>query len=100
MNYVKGIYVRDIFSNIDNGYVVGILKVLESDIEDIDNNIYFVGNFVDLRFKNNYIKSYTNELVYASATFWHCFSLENIDLTFLRTDKVKFIKKILNMEKY
>ncbi len=55
MNYIKGTYIKDIFSNSTNGYVVGVLKVIESDIPDININIYFVGNFVDLKLKTNYI---------------------------------------------
>ena len=55
MAYIKGTYIKDIFSNISNGYIVGILKVIESDIADISNQVYFVGNFADLRYKNNYL---------------------------------------------
>ena len=55
MSYVKGTYIKDIFSNNSNGYVVGILKVLDSDIDDISHQIYFVGNFADLRYKVNYV---------------------------------------------
>ena len=55
MAYIKGTYIKDIFSNTNNGYIVGILKVIESDIEDISNQVYFVGNFVDLRYKTNYL---------------------------------------------
>lgn len=55
MNYIKGTYIKEIFSNATNGYVVGIIKVIESDVKDIDINVYFVGNFIDLRIKSNYI---------------------------------------------
>ena len=55
MAYIKGTYIKDIFSNTNNGYIVGILKVIESDIEDISNQVYFVGNFADLRYKTNYL---------------------------------------------
>jgi len=54
MNYIKGTYIKDIYKNDNNGYIVGILKVIESDIEDIEENIYFVGNFIELRQKTNY----------------------------------------------
>ena len=36
MNYIKGTYIKEIFSNATNGYVVGIIKVIESDVKDID----------------------------------------------------------------
>ena len=55
MNYIKGTYIKEIFSNSTNGYTVGIIKVIESDIEDIETNVYFVGTFIDLKYKTNYI---------------------------------------------
>ena len=55
MAYIKGTYIKDIFSNTSNGYIVGVLKVIESDIEDISHQIYFVGTFADLRYKTNYL---------------------------------------------
>ena len=55
MNYIKGTYIKEIYSNASNNYVVGIIKVLESDIDDIETNVYFVGNFIDLKYKTNYI---------------------------------------------
>ena len=48
MNYIKGTYIKEIYSNASNNYVVGIIKVLESDIDDIETNVYFVGNFMCL----------------------------------------------------
>ena len=42
MGYIKGIYSSTIFNNEDNGYTVGLLKVLETDIEFVGKNITFV----------------------------------------------------------
>jgi len=55
MSYIKGTYIKEIYSNSSNNYVVGILKVLDSDIDDIETNVYFVGNFINLKYKTNYI---------------------------------------------
>ena len=54
MNYIKGTYIKDIYSNEENGYVVGILKLKETDLDIIDTKIYFTGNFYNLRYKNSY----------------------------------------------
>ena len=55
MNYVKGTFIKTIYSNKDNGYVVGVLRVKETDLELLNTTIYFTGNFYDIRVKNNYI---------------------------------------------
>ena len=54
MNYVKGMFIKSIYSNKDNGYVVGVLKIKETDLDFLDTRVYFTGNFYDLRIKNNY----------------------------------------------
>jgi len=55
MNYIKGSYIKEIYANKDNGYVVGVLKIKETDL-DIDNNsVYFTGNFYNLRIRSNYL---------------------------------------------
>ena len=54
MSYIKGSYIKDIYSNKDNGYVVGILKLKETDLDIFDTKVYFTGNFYDLRYKNSY----------------------------------------------
>ena len=54
MSYIKGTYIKEIYSNIDNGYIVGILKVKETDLEINTTNIYFTGSFYNLRIKSNY----------------------------------------------
>ena len=54
MNFIKGTFIKTIYSNKDNGYVVGVLKIKETDLELLDTSIYFTGNFYDLRVKNNY----------------------------------------------
>lgn len=54
MKYIKGTFVKTIYANKDNGYVVGVLKIKETDLDLLDTRVYFTGNFYDLRVKNNY----------------------------------------------
>lgn len=54
MSYIKGTYIKEIYSNIDNGYIVGVLKIKETDLEINTSNIYFTGSFYNLRIKSNY----------------------------------------------
>ena len=54
MNYIKGTYVKNIYSNIDNGYIVGVLKLKETNLDIKTSTIYFTGNFYNLKIKNNY----------------------------------------------
>ena len=54
MSYIKGTYIKDIYSNKGNGYVVGILKLKETNLDILDTKVYFTGNFYNLRYKNNY----------------------------------------------
>jgi exodeoxyribonuclease V alpha subunit len=61
MSYIKGTYIKKIYGNKDNGYIVGILKIKETDLELLDTRVYFTGNFYDLRIKNNY--TMTGELI-------------------------------------
>ena len=55
MNFIKGSYIKEIYSNKDNGYVVGVLKLKETDLETDKTNIYFTGSFYNLRIRSNYI---------------------------------------------
>ena len=55
MNYIKGTYTKEIYSNKDNGYVVGILKLKDTDLDIQENFVYFTGSFYNLRYKSNYI---------------------------------------------
>lgn len=55
MNFIKGSYIKEIYSNKDNGYVVGVLKVKETDLELDSNSVYFTGSFYNLRIRSNYI---------------------------------------------
>ena len=55
MNYIKGTYTKNIYTNEDNGYIVGLIKVKETDLDIIDTTIYFTGTFYELKIKNNYI---------------------------------------------
>ena len=55
MAYIKGIFIQDIFSNSDNGYMVGLLRVKESDIPDkVNKVITFTGIFNELKYKTTY----------------------------------------------
>ena len=55
LNYIKGTYTTTIYNNSDNGYTVGILKVSESDLEEVETRVFFTGTFYDLKERNNYI---------------------------------------------
>lgn len=57
-SYVKGTYTQNIYQS-ENGYTVGLLKVSETNDEELlkykNKTINFVGNFVELKEKNNYL---------------------------------------------
>ncbi len=52
---IEGIYKKAIFSNSDNGYLVGLLKVIDNDIDASLNNktITFTGYFNDINVEDN-----------------------------------------------
>lgn len=54
MNYIKGTYAKEIYANKDNGYVVGVLKLKETDLDITNSNVYFTGSFYNLRTRSNY----------------------------------------------
>ncbi|MGN1268356.1 MAG: ATP-dependent RecD-like DNA helicase [Candidatus Aphodocola sp.] len=54
MSYIKGTYMKEIYSNRDNGYLVGVLKLKETDLEITASSVYFTGSFYNLRYKSNY----------------------------------------------
>ena len=54
MSYIKGTYVKNIYKNEENNYLVGVLRIKETDLDIIQSTIYFTGNFYDLREKSNY----------------------------------------------
>ena len=55
MAYIKGLFIQDIFTNSSNGYMVGLLRVKESDMDDIVNKVItFTGTFDDLKYKTTY----------------------------------------------
>lgn len=68
MSYVKGTYIKEIYSNPDNGYVVGILKLKDTDLDITRSNIYFTGSFYNLRVKSNYLfeGEYTSTIKYGN----------------------------------
>ena len=52
---IEGVYKRTIFNNSDNGYLVGLIKVTENDIDASLNNktITFTGYFNDINIEDN-----------------------------------------------
>lgn len=76
MSYIKGTYIKEIYSNKDNGYVVGVLKLKETDLNITTSNIYFTGTFYNLRIKSNYTMEgeYTNHPKYGNQ--FHTISYE------------------------
>ena len=68
MNYVKGTYIKEVYSNPDNGYVVGVIKVKDTDLDITNATVYFTGSFYNLRIKSNYTfyGEYTNHPKYGN----------------------------------
>lgn len=55
MAYIKGLFIQDIYTNNQNGYVVGLLRVKETDIEEYLNKVVtFTGIFNELKYKTTY----------------------------------------------
>ena len=55
MAYIKGIFIQDIYSNPSNSYIVGLLRVKESDIsEEINKVVTFTGTLGELKYKQTY----------------------------------------------
>ena len=55
MTYIKGQYIGEIFSNPDNGYLVGLMRVKESSDEtQLGKVITFTGIFEELKYKMQY----------------------------------------------
>ena len=77
MSYVKGTYIKEIYKNPDNGYVVGVLKVKETDLDISKSNIYFTGSFYNLRIRSNYTfeGTYTNNPKYGNQFQVHSYEL-------------------------
>ena len=55
MDYIKGTYIKEIYFNKDNGYVVGVLKLKESNLDITKAAVYFTGSFYNLRHHSSYI---------------------------------------------
>ena len=56
MAYIKGTFIQDIYSNPSNGYMVGLIRVRESDDEDVINRVLtFTGTFDELKYKQVYL---------------------------------------------
>ena len=58
MDYIRGKYKKAIFTS-DNGYVIGLFKVKETNQEDVkdylDKTLTFTGYFADLNENDDYI---------------------------------------------
>ena len=54
MDYIKGNYIKEVYANKDNGYVVGVLKLKESNLDITKTSVYFTGSFYNLRYHSNY----------------------------------------------
>ena len=55
MAYIKGLFTQEIFSNPSNGYMVGLLRIKDSDMTDyIGKVITFTGIFQELKYKTMY----------------------------------------------
>ena len=55
MAYIKGKIIQEIYSNSSNGYVVGLFRVSESDLEGYKNKVItFTGIIDDIKYKTNY----------------------------------------------
>ena len=56
MSYIKGKYSTEIYTNKDNGYTVGVLKIIETDVTELKNKatVYFVGTFIEIKKGHNY----------------------------------------------
>lgn len=57
MAYIKGIYKKCIYHNDDNLYLVGLIKIKETDLDTelIDKTITFTGNFTDILEEDNLV---------------------------------------------
>ena len=54
MDYIKGTYIKEIYESKDTGYIVGVLKLKETNLNITTTAIYFTGNFYNLRNHSNY----------------------------------------------
>ena len=55
MAYIKGIFIQDIYNNPSNGYMVGLLRIKESDMSEYINKVVtFTGLFDSLKYKTTY----------------------------------------------
>ena len=55
MAYIKGLFIQEIYTNKDNGYTVGLLRVKESsEAEFINKVVTFTGTFTELKYKSTY----------------------------------------------
>ena len=55
MAYIKGIFINDIYTNNQNGYTVGLIRIKESSEDDkVNKVITFTGIFDELKYKATY----------------------------------------------
>ena len=97
---IEGIYRKNIFNNSDNGYLVGLIKVLDNDIDPSLNNktITFTGYFNDINIEDNLrlVGTFTRHNKYGeqfSATSYEIImpTTENSIITFLSSGIFKGI---------
>ena len=89
MAYIKGTFIQDIFSNSNNGYIVGLLRVKESDDNsNINKVITFTGIFDELKYKTTYKMegNFTNHQKYGRQ-----FQVDSYELV-LPTDEEEIIE--------
>ena len=89
MDYIKGIYIQEIFSNKDNGYLVGLIRVKESSNPEYNNRVVtFTGMFADLNIKTNY--KFEGEFS-LHPRYGHQFNVSNYEIV-VPTDKEELIE--------
>lgn len=55
MAYIKGKIIQEIYSNPGNGYVVGLFRVSDGDLDEYKNKVItFTGIIDDIKYKTNY----------------------------------------------
>ena len=89
MDYIKGIYIQEIFSNSSNGYLVGLMRVKESSNSEYNNRVItFIGMFADLNIKTNYKFEGKFSL---HPRYGHQFNVNNYEIV-IPTDKEELIE--------
>ena len=89
MDYIQGIYIQEIFSNSNNGYIVGLIRVKESSNSEYNNKVVtFTGIFADLSIKSNY--KFMGEFSF-HPKYGHQFNVSNYELV-IPTDRDELVE--------